>query len=267
LRSIFLSDIHLGTRACQAERLLDFMRHHEADNVYLVGDIADFWAMRRSIYWSPAQNTVVQKLLKRARHNVNVVYVPGNHDEALREYAGTSFGDITVMQDCVHTAADGKRYLVIHGDAFDQVTQYHRWLAVLGDNAYTFLVRLNMLLSWVRRTLNVPGYWSLAGYATRKVKTAVSFIFDFENALVHYARERGCDGVVCGHIHAAAHKQFNGITYVNCGDWVDSCTAIVEHADGRLELIEWSAPPAATLPALSMPAPARVAETRETVEA
>jgi len=266
LRSIFLSDIHLGTRACQAERLLDFMRHHEADNVYLVGDIADFWAMSRSIYWSPAQNTVVQKLLKRARHNVNVVYVPGNHDEALREYAGTSFGDVTVVHDCVHTAADGKRYLVIHGDAFDQVTKYHRWLAVLGDNAYTVLVRLNMLLSWVRRTLNVPGYWSLAGYAKRKVKTAVSFIFDFENALVHYARERGCEGVVCGHIHAAAHKQIDGITYVNCGDWVDSCTAIVEHVDGRFELIEWGVVPAAQTPA---PAPAHVktAEAREAVEA
>lgn len=269
VRSIFLSDIHLGTRACQAERLVDFLRHHEAENVYLVGDIADFWAMSRSIYWSPQQNTVVQKLLKRARHQVNVVYVPGNHDEALREYAGTSFGDIQVVKDCVHAAADGKRYLVIHGDAFDQVTKYHRWLAVLGDQAYDFVVRLNMVLSWLRRTLGIPGYWSLAGYAKRKIKTAVSFIFDFEESVVRYARERGFDGVICGHIHFATIKEIEGVTYVNCGDWVDSCTAILEHADGRLELVEWEAIPAA-VEVVAAPAPVAArkrVEESETVEA
>jgi UDP-2,3-diacylglucosamine pyrophosphatase LpxH len=247
VRSMFLSDIHLGTRACQAERLLDFLRHHEADNIYLVGDIADFWAMSRSIHWTPQQNTVVQKLLKRARHRTNVVYVPGNHDEALREYAGTSFGDIRVVHDCVHETADGRRLLVLHGDEFDQVTKYHRWLAVLGDHAYDLVVRLNMLLSWLRRTLGIPGYWSLAGYAKRRIKTAVSFIFDFEASVVHYARERGFDGVICGHIHAAALKEIDGVTYVNCGDWVDSCTAVLEHVDGRLELIEWQAAPAPQL--------------------
>jgi UDP-2,3-diacylglucosamine pyrophosphatase LpxH len=262
VRSIFLSDIHLGTRTCQAERLLDFLGHHESDNLYLVGDIADFWAMHRSIYWSAEQNTVVQKLLKRARHKVNVVYVPGNHDEALREYAGASFGEIRVATDCVHQTADGRRFLVVHGDAFDQVTKYHRWLAVLGDHAYELAVRLNMLLSLVRRTLGVPGYWSLAGYAKRKVKTAVSFIFDFEDAVARYARERKVDGVICGHIHAAAIKQIDGVTYVNCGDWVDSCTAILEHEDGRLELVEWGAAP--TLPAAASqeaaPAPRPVLE-------
>ncbi|HEX5091563.1 MAG TPA: UDP-2,3-diacylglucosamine diphosphatase [Burkholderiales bacterium] len=266
VRSIFLSDVHLGTRACQAERLLDFLRHHEADHVYLVGDIADFWAMSRSIYWSPHQNTVVQKLLKRARHNVDVVYVPGNHDEALREYAGTSFGDIRVVKDCVHVAADGSRYLVIHGDAFDQVTQYHRWLAVLGDQAYGFLVRASGVLSWVRRTLGIAGYWSLAGYAKRRIKTAASFIFDFEESVVRYARERGFDGVICGHIHAAALKDIGGVAYVNCGDWVDSCTAVVEHPDGRLELVAWgsAAGGPAALPA-SAPAPADQREEAETV--
>lgn len=243
LRSIFLSDIHLGTRACRADRLLDFLRHHEAERVFLVGDIADFWAMSRSIYWSPEQNTVVQKMLKRARHQVDVVYVPGNHDEALREYAGTSFGDVRVVKDYEHLAADGRRYLVIHGDEFDQVTKYHRWLAVLGDHAYDFVVRLNIMLSWLRRTLGIPGYWSLAGYAKRRIKTAVSFIFDFEESVVRYARERGFDGVICGHIHAAAIKRIDGLTYVNCGDWVDSCTAILEHADGRLELVAWGAAP------------------------
>lgn len=256
LRSIFLSDIHLGTRACQAGRLLDFLRHYESDYLYLVGDIADFWAMHRAIYWSAEQNTVVQKVLKRARHHARVVYVPGNHDEALRQYAGTSFGDIHVVEDCVHEAADGRRYLVVHGDAFDAVTRYQRWLAVLGDRAYDLLVRLNVWLSWLRRKLGLRGYWSLAGYAKRRVKTAVSFIFDFEKSVVHYARERGYDGVICGHIHAAALKEIDGIAYVNCGDWVDSCTAILEHADGRLELVDWGAREAPVIP-LSRPASAR----------
>ena len=239
LRSIFLSDIHLGTRACQAGRLLDFLREHECDHLYLVGDIVDFWAMSRSVCWTPEQNTVVQKILKRARHRVNVVYVPGNHDEALREHAGISLGDIRVVEECVHVAADGRRYLVVHGDAFDQVTRYHRWLAVLGDRAYDLVVRLNVALSWLRRRLGIVGYWSLAGYAKRKVKSAVSFVFEFEEAVVHYARERGFDGVVCGHIHAAARKDLGGVTYLNCGDWVDSCSAVVEHEDGRMAVVHW----------------------------
>lgn len=238
VRSIFLSDIHLGTRGCQAERLLDFLRDYEAEHVFLVGDIIDFWAMNRSIHWSPAQNTVVQKVLRRARHGEKVFLIPGNHDEALREYDHTSFGDIQVVNEYIHTLADGRRFLLIHGDEFDQVTRYHKWVAVLGDIAYNWLVRANTWLSWCRRRLGQPGYWSLAGYAKRKVKTAVSFIFDFEDSVIHAARERGVDGVICGHIHNAAMREIDGIAYVNCGDWVDSCTAIVEHMDGRLELVE-----------------------------
>ena len=241
VRSIFLSDIHLGTRACQAERLLEFLRDYDSDHLFLVGDIIDFWAMSRGIYWSPAQNTVVQKILKRARHGARVVLIPGNHDEAIREYVGTSFGDIRVAHDYVHTAADGKRYLLLHGDEFDTVTRYHRWLAVLGDRAYAFVVRLNVMLSWIRRTLRVSGYWSLSGYAKRKVKSAVSFIFDFEESVVRNVKDRDLDGVICGHIHAATIRDIDGITYINCGDWVDSCTAIVEHADGRMELVHWGA--------------------------
>jgi UDP-2,3-diacylglucosamine pyrophosphatase LpxH len=265
VRAIFLSDIHLGTRACQAERLLDFLKAYDSDYLYLVGDILDFWAMQsRGVYWSAAQNTVVQKILKRARHHVQVVFVPGNHDEAAREHVGTSFGNIRVERDCLHVAADGRRYLVIHGDEFDQVTRYHRWLAVLGDHAYAVVVHLNMWLSRVRRTLRIPGYWSLSGYAKRKVKGAVSFIFDFEDSLLRHARERDVDGVICGHIHAAAIRDADGIAYINCGDWVDSCTAIVEHADGRMELVHWGArtaeEPAPTeqpeLP-LDLPAPDR----------
>ncbi len=240
-RSIFLSDIHLGTRGCQAERLLDFLREHESEKLFLVGDIIDFWAMNRTIHWSPLQNTLVQKVLRRARHGDQVVLIPGNHDEALREYVDTSFGDIQVVRELIHTAADGRRYLVLHGDEFDQVTRHHRWVAVLGDIAYNFLVRLNAWLSWLRRTLRIPGYWSLAGYAKRRIKSAVSFIYDFEDSVIHAVRERGLDGVICGHIHSAAIREVGGLTYINCGDWVDSCTAIVEHADGRMELIAWGA--------------------------
>jgi UDP-2,3-diacylglucosamine pyrophosphatase LpxH len=241
VRAIFLSDLHLGTRACQAERLLEFLRAYESEYLFLVGDILDLWSMHsRGVHWPAAQNTVLQKILKRARHDTRVVFIPGNHDEAAREHAGTSFGNIRVLMDYVHTAADGRRYLVVHGDEFDQVTRYHRWIAVLGDSAYTLLVRLNAYLSWLRRTLGIAGYWSLAGYAKSKVKRAVSFVFDFEQAVARHARERGVDGVICGHIHAAAIREVHGITYVNCGDWVDSCTAIVEHSDGRMELVRWA---------------------------
>ena len=241
VRSIFISDVHLGTRACQASRLLDFLREHEASNVFLIGDIIDFWAMRRTIHWSAAQNTVVQKLLRRARHGERIVFIPGNHDEALREYDETIFGDIEVRREHVHETADGRRFLLIHGDEYDQVTRHHRWVALLGDQAYELLVKLNGLLSWVRRKLGIAGYWSLAGYAKRHVKTALQFIFDFEASIIHAARQRDLHGVICGHIHYAALREVDGLTYANCGDWVDSCTAIIEHLDGRLELVSWGA--------------------------
>lgn len=238
-RSIFLSDVHLGTRACQADQLLSFLRHHESEYLFLVGDIVDFWSMSRGIYWTGQQNTVVQKILKRARRGTRVVFIPGNHDEALREYVGTSFGDIELVSEFVHELADGRRFVLLHGDEFDQVTRYHRWVAVLGDVSYNVLVRINVYLSWVRRTLRISGYWSLAGFAKRKVKGALEFIYGFEEAVVRAVADRGLDGVVCGHIHAAAMKTIDGIVYVNCGDWVDSCTAVVEHYDGRIELVHW----------------------------
>lgn len=239
VRSVFLSDIHLGTRACQAECLLGFLREYPSDQTFLIGDIIDFWAMSRSIHWSSAQNTVVQKLLRRARHGDRVVFIPGNHDEALRDYCGVVFGEIEVVDELIHETADGRRFLLVHGDIFDQVTRHHKWIAVLGDIAYNLMVSLNHLLSRVRRTLGIPGYWSLAGYAKRKVKTALNFIFDFEESAIHHARDRGLDGVICGHIHWATISEIDGLTYINCGDWVDSCTAIVEHFDGRLELVAW----------------------------
>jgi len=240
VRSIFLSDLHLGARGCQADRLIEFLREYESDHLFLLGDIFDFWAMKRSVFWTSTQNTVVQKVLRRARHGSQVMLIPGNHDESLREHVGVSFGNIRIEAEHVHLAADGRRYLLLHGDEFDQVTRYHRWVAVLGDISYNLLVRLNHYLSRMRRLLRISGYWSLSGYAKRKVKQAVSFVFDFEESVIHSVRNRGLDGVICGHIHCAAIKDASGIAYVNCGDWVDSCTAIVEHLDGSMELIDWS---------------------------
>ena len=243
VRAIFLSDIHLGTRSCQAERLLEFLREYSSEFVFLLGDIVDFWAMKRSICWTPAQNTFVQKILRRARHGSRIVFVPGNHDEVLRDYLGIAFGDIEVLGDYVHELADGRRFLLLHGDEFDQVTRHHRWLALLGDVMYDALVRLNSILSLIRRRFGMSAYWSLAGYAKRRVKKAVQFIFDFEDAAMHAARQRGLDGIICGHIHSAVIRQAGSTMYANCGDWVDSCTAIVEHLDGRLELIAWGLRP------------------------
>jgi len=266
VRSIFISDIHLGTRGCQAERLLDFLRDYESDHLFLIGDIIDFWAMSRGVHWTPAQNTVVQKVLRRARHGQKVMLVPGNHDEAMREYAGVSFGDIVARHEHVHLTADGRRYLLVHGDQFDQVTRYHRWLAILGDLGYNLLVRLNALLSRLRRWLRRPGYWSLAGYAKNRVKRAVSFIFDFEDALIHAVRERGLDGVICGHIHSATIRPVGGVVYVNCGDWVDSCTAIVEHHDGRLELVRAAQPANVPVSAADTHRPRRTHDPRPALE-
>ncbi len=242
VRSIFLSDIHLGTRVCQANRLLEFLKEYSAENIFLLGDIVDLWAMNRgAVYWTPAQNTVVQKLLRRARHGDKIFFVPGNHDEAMREYVGTSFGDVVVAHEIIHTAADGRRYLLLHGDEFDQVTRHHKWVAILGDKSYNILVSLNIYLSWLRRTFRYSGYWSLAGYAKRKIKTAVNFIFNFEDSVIYHVRGRKLDGAICGHIHWPMIKEIDGLSYMNCGDWVDSCTAIVEHFDGRMELVAWNA--------------------------
>jgi len=239
VRAVFISDVHLGTRACQAERLVAFLREYESEYLYLLGDIFDFWAMNRSIQWTAQHNTIVQKVLRKARHGEKVILIPGNHDEALREHAGIAFGDIRVEREWVHETVDGKRYWLIHGDEYDQVTRHHRWVAVLGDVGYNALVRLNHVLSWLRRLLRRPGYWSLAGFAKQKVKRALSFIFDFEEAVAHAALQRGVDGVICGHIHWASDRRYGAIHYLNCGDWVDTCSGIVEHLDGRIEIVEW----------------------------
>lgn len=237
IRSLFLSDIHLGTRACQAQRLLSFLKEYDSEYLYLVGDIIDLWAMKRAVYWPEAHNTIVQKVLRMARHDTKVLFIPGNHDEALREYIGMSFGAVDIVADHIHTTANGQRLWIMHGDQYDQVTTCHRWLSVLGDVSYTTLVHVNRLLSLSRRKLGIGGHWSLADYAKRNVLKAVAYIGDFEVVAARATQQKQLDGVVCGHIHTAAIKSFEGIHYYNCGDWVDSCTALVEHLDGRMELV------------------------------
>jgi UDP-2,3-diacylglucosamine pyrophosphatase LpxH len=239
-RAIFISDIHLGTRGCRAEHLLDFLRYTESDYLYLVGDIIDCWRLRRSWFWPQAHNDVVQKILRKARKGTRVIYVPGNHDEPLRSYLELQFGGIDVVGETVHVTADGRRFLVLHGDAFDAVVKYARWLAVLGDHAYRAVMVLNYWFNLVRRWLGHP-YWSLSAWLKHKVKDAVAYIGAFEQAVAEEAARRGVDGVICGHIHKAELRPIGPVLYANDGDWVESCTALVEHRDGRLEIIEWAA--------------------------
>ena len=238
LRTIFISDIHLGTRGCQAEVLLDFLKRCHADTYYLVGDIFDGWRLKKSWYWPQSHNDVVQKLLRKARKGSRIVYVPGNHDEFLRHYFDLTFGDVEVRNNPIHETADGKRLLVIHGDQYDNVMLYSRWLAFLGDSAYETLLLMNRPLNRVRRFFGLS-HWSLSQYVKLKVKNAVNFISCFEKVVAADAKHKQVDGVVCGHIHHAEIRDIEGITYCNDGDWVESCTALVEHMDGKLEIMNW----------------------------
>jgi UDP-2,3-diacylglucosamine pyrophosphatase LpxH len=235
---VFISDIHLGTPGCQAEALLDFLKHHPCDTLYLVGDIMDGWQLRRRWFWPQAHNDVVQKLLRRARKGCRVVYVPGNHDEFARQFDGHNFGGIEVSNEAVHVTADGRRLWVVHGDHFDGVIQCAKWLAHVGDHLYEFTLRLNRHLNSLRARLGLP-YWSLSQYLKHKVKTAVNYVSDFETAVAAEARRQGFQGVVCGHIHRAEIRVIDGTLYCNDGDWVESLSALVEHRDGRLELVHW----------------------------
>jgi UDP-2,3-diacylglucosamine pyrophosphatase LpxH len=237
-RAIWISDIHLGTRGCKAEDLLEFLKQTESDTLYLVGDIVDGWRLTKSWYWPQAHNDVVQKLLRKARKGTRVIFVPGNHDEFARHYLDHSFGGIEVAEQAIHYTADGRRLLVLHGDAFDGVVTYAKWLARLGDGAYTLALALNHWVNLARRRLGLP-YWSLSAYLKHKVKNAVQFMDDYERTVADEARRQGVDGVVCGHIHHAELHDIGGILYANDGDWVESCTALVEHQDGRLEILHW----------------------------
>lgn len=238
-RTIWISDTHLGTAGCNADLLLDFLKSTECETLYLVGDIVDGWQLRKGWYWPPRHNDVVRCILKRVKRGTRVVYVPGNHDEAFRDFVGLDFGGIELVPEDIHTTADGRRLLVLHGDQFDSIVLYARWLAFLGDSAYVLLLKSNALVNAVRRMFGLP-YWSLAAHLKKRVKNAVQFISRYEEVVAHAAADRGVDGVVCGHIHSAEIRQFGPITYYNDGDWVESCTALVEHFDGRMEIIDWA---------------------------
>jgi UDP-2,3-diacylglucosamine pyrophosphatase LpxH len=238
-RTLFISDVHLGTRGCRAELLVDFLRYHSADTIYLVGDIVDAWRLRRSWHWPQSHNDLVQKLLRLARKGCRIVYLPGNHDEMLRDYPGLVLGGVTIQDRVLHVTADGRRLLVLHGDAFDGVILTSKWLAHLGAWAYEVTSRVNNGFNRIRRWLGYP-YWSLAGYLKHQVKNAVSFIDQYERTLLEEARRQGCDGVVCGHIHHAEIRVQDGLLYCNTGDWVDNCTAVAEQADGSLEILRWT---------------------------
>lgn len=237
-RSIWISDVHLGTRGCKARILLDLLKHTRSEHLYLVGDIVDGQQLARSWYWPVAHNDVVQKLLRKARKGTKVVYVPGNHDHCVRTYAGLTFGDVRVERDVVHVTADGRRFWVTHGDQFDHVVHGSKWLALLGDRAYDLALVANVVFNRVRRRMGKP-YWSLSAHLKGRVKTVVNFMSGFREKLVEHARSRGLDGVICGHVHRAEIVDFDGVLYCNDGDWVESCTVLVEHHDGRLELVDW----------------------------
>ena len=238
-RTVWISDIHLGTRGCNAALLVDFLHAIECGTLYLVGDIVDGWRLSKGWYWPDAHNEVVRRILKMAHRGTRVVFVAGNHDEMFREFAGLTFGGVELVNEAVHVTADGRRLLVTHGDSFDGVVLYARWLAFLGDKAYGLLLRANILFNMVRRRMKLP-YWSLSAHMKRKVKNAVQYVCSYEEAVAHEASSRGLDGIVCGHIHCAEIRQIGDITYYNDGDWVESCTALAEDASGQIAIIDWA---------------------------
>jgi UDP-2,3-diacylglucosamine pyrophosphatase LpxH len=238
LRTVFISDIHLGFRGCSAELLLDFLHHVEMDRLFLVGDIVDVWSMKKNMYWPQSHNNVLRTILGKAKRGTKVIFVPGNHDEVFREFDGAVFGNLEIHREYIHVGADGRRMLVLHGDEFDSVVKCSPWLAKLGSNLYDILLAANPYINWVRRRFDLP-HWSLSSYLKGKAKKAVQYIGSFEEAVAQAARKRGVDTVVCGHIHRAEMRDINGILYCNDGDWVESCTSLVEDMNGQLRLIDW----------------------------
>jgi UDP-2,3-diacylglucosamine pyrophosphatase LpxH len=239
-RTIFISDVHLGTKGCQAEVLDDFLRNNSSEKLYLVGDIIDGWKLQKRIYWPQEHSNVIRKVIGKARKGTKVYYIPGNHDEVLRKWMDMDlrFGRIRIVPDRVHKGVDGKKYYVVHGDAFDGITRLAPWVAWLGDSAYTITQDMNRWYNQLRKKLGMD-YWSFSKFLKHNVKKAVDFIFKFEENITNYCNTKGYTGVICGHIHTPVIKDINGITYMNCGDWVENSTAIVEHHDGRFEVIEW----------------------------
>lgn len=249
-RTVFLSDLHLGSRWCKSKYLNRFLSELECQNLYLVGDIIDGWKLQKKSSWPQSHNKVIRRLLKMSQ-KTRIVYVTGNHDQFMDEFDGFHFGNIEIKKKAFHETADGKRYLVVHGDEFDLVMRCKKWVAVLGDKAYDLSLWLNSGLSILRSVLGLP-YWSLSEYLKHRVKDAVNFIGDFENSVAKEAQRQGTDGIICGHIHKPELATFKGRSYANCGDWVESCSALVEHSDGRLEILRFSASQPQTVPVITV---------------
>lgn len=239
VRSVWISDIHLGFKGCSAEFLLDFLHHVECEYLYLVGDIIDVWEMKKRMFWPQEHNNVIRTILGKAKHDTKVVFVPGNHDEVFRDYDGAVFGNVRIAHDAIHTTADNRKLLILHGDEFDSVVKCSPMVAKIGSRLYEFLLRANRWVNFVRRKMGFS-YWSLAAFLKHKVKNAVQYISNFEEAVSHEAARQGVDGVVCGHIHRAEITRIHDIDYYNCGDWVESCTALVEQPDGEMQILHWT---------------------------
>jgi len=260
-RSVWISDAHLCCKDAQAECLYDFLDSMRCENLYLVGDIIDIWALRRKWYWPNEYNDVIHKLLKFARRGSRVVFIPGNHDDLFRSYVGYNFGGIEVALNAIHETLEGKRYLIVHGDEFDTVVQYNSWLSHLGSWAYGHLITLNRLVDVIRRRLGKP-HWSLSGAVKRRVKKAIKLVNRFETLLSEAAHRHNVDGVICGHIHQPAMYEIDGVHYCNTGDWVESCTAVVEDERGRMSLLEWRPEYDAKMPS-NKPRPQSTIEARD----
>jgi len=238
-RTIWISDLHIGSTQCQADALLDFLKYNSSEKLYLVGDIIDFWALSKKMYWPRDHNTIIQKILRKARQGTEIIYVPGNHDENVRDYDNYVFGDIVVKNSDIHTTLKGRRFLIVHGDEYDTIAKHHQWVAKLGSFGYDALLEINRYLRIIRHWLGIRSHFSLAGYVKYKVKNVVQFISDYEHSIVQSLKHADVHGVICGHIHHAEIKDIDNFQYINTGDFVESCTAIVEKMDGEIELIRW----------------------------
>ncbi|NKI17731.1 UDP-2,3-diacylglucosamine diphosphatase [Spongiibacter sp. KMU-166] len=238
-KTVWLSDIHLGFKDCRAEYLLDFLAKVECDSIYLIGDVIDLWAMKRSLFWPSSHYDVLRSLFNKANAGTRIVYIPGNHDEPFRDYVGNIFGPIEIRKDAVYTTVKGKRLLMFHGDCLDEHIQLRKWENLIGDAAYDLLLFLNRWANFFRRRSG-RHYWSLATYIKQRIPNARQVIEVFEQAAVQEAAARNLDGVICGHIHQPALKEIDGLLYCNDGDWIENCTVLTEDDAGNMELLQWT---------------------------
>jgi len=235
-RTLWISDLHLGTQHSAVEELMDFLKHNEFETIYLVGDIIDLWQLKRKHYWPQSHNDVIQKLLRKSRKGSKIIYIPGNHDEFMTSFIG-NYGNVSIQKQAIHTTVKGKTYIVVHGHEFDMISKNVQWISVIGDIGYQILLNLNGVVNWSRRIFNLEP-WSLSAYVKNKAKLVANFVSKFEDAITHFAELHKTTGIICGHIHSPAKRKIGKHEYWNTGDWVESKSALVEHLDGRMEIIQ-----------------------------